>query len=98
MKFYFFNRDSGPPVKSWTNLQTLPFLDPSINVRFLPLHTGCGRLLAQRGADGARRGVDDLSPGCRAVELSRLRRAAVEAAVEGLSRPCLSSSCRVAVE
>jgi hypothetical protein len=42
-----------------------------------------------------------LSPGCRAVELSRLRRAAVEAAVEVLSRPCLSSlssSCRVAVE
>ena len=38
-----------------------------------------------------------LSPGCRAVELSRLRRAAVEV----LSRPCLSSlpsSCRVAVE
>ena len=39
-----------------------------------------------------------LSPGCRAVELSRLRRAALEAAVEVLSRPCLSSlssSCRV---
>ena len=38
-----------------------------------------------------------LSPGCRAVELSRLRRGAVEA----LSRPCLSSlssSCRVPVE
>ena len=45
--------------------------------------------------------ITDLSPGCRAVELSRIRRAAVEAAVEGLSRPCLSSlssSCRVAVE
>ena len=49
-----------------------------------------------------------LSPGCRAVELSRLRRGAVEAlsrrcrgAVEALSRPCLSSlssSCRVPVE
>ena len=44
-----------------------------------------------------RRGAVSLSPGCRAVELSRLRRAAVEV----LSRPCLSSlssSCRVAVE
>ena len=38
-----------------------------------------------------------LSPGCRAVELSRLRRGTVEA----LSRPCLSSLssyCRVPVE
>ena len=49
-----------------------------------------------------------LSPGCRAVELSRLRRGTVEAlsrrcrgAVEALSRPCLSSLssyCRVPVE
>ena len=49
-----------------------------------------------------------LSPGCRAVELSWLRRGAVEAlsrrcrgAVEALSRPCLSSLssyCRVPVE
>ena len=49
-----------------------------------------------------------LSPGCRAVELSRLRRGAVEAlsrrcqgTVEALSRPCLSSlssSCRAPVE
>ena len=45
--------------------------------------------------------IRELSPGCRAVELSRLRRGAVEAlsrrcrgAVEALSRPCLSSSCR----
>jgi hypothetical protein len=41
-----------------------------------------------------------LSPGCRAVELSRLRRAVVEAVVEALPvEPCralssLSSSCR----
>ena len=53
-----------------------------------------------------------LSPGCRAVELSRLRRGAVEPVVEAMSRPCLSSlsslsrltpcaglsSCREAVE
>ena len=37
------------------------------------------------------RGCGVLSPGCRAVELSRLRRGAVEA----LSRPCLSSLCPV---
>ena len=39
----------------------------------------------------------NLSPGCRAVELSRLRRAAVEAVVEALPvEPC--RACRVAVE
>ena len=56
---------------------------------------------ASRARARLARANNDLSPGCRAVELSRLRRAAVEAAVEGLSRPCLSSlssSCRVAVE
>ena len=49
------------------------------------------------GAGDARVGGGGLSPGCRAVELSRLRRGTVEA----LSRPCLSSLssyCRVSVE
>jgi len=39
----------------------------------------------------------ELSPGCRAVELSRLRRAVVEAVVEALPvEPC--RACRVPVE
>ena len=58
-----------------------------------------GSLFSYKSLSVTARPPHNLSPGCRAVELSRLRRAAVEAAVEGLSRPCLSSlssSCRVA--
>ena len=51
---------------------------------------GSDPALLQRGR-GDRDAKPDLSPGCRAVELSRLRRGAVEPVVEGLSRPCLSS-------
>ena len=64
------------------------------------VYTGRSRKfgLSPLPAPGVRsRSAARLSPGCRAVELSRLRRGAVEA----LSRPCLSSLssyCRVLVE
>ena len=74
--------------------------------RFLRMYIHCaliapGLILSRSGRamahDEEQEWHSALSPGCRAVELSRLRRAAVEV----LSRPCLSSlssSCRVAVE
>ena len=68
---------------------------PEIGIRPLETQGGTSGLLffmfVHTPRPGAPAQPPYLSPGCRAVELSRLRRGAVEPVVEGLSRPCLSS-------